>query len=74
MNRLRDTFRGLPVSFHRARGHYNVDWENLYPAGEVQDLDAEALQAYLAEQTCCTTDKTAEGDGDPVNLVVMEIR
>ncbi|MGB5290975.1 MAG: LssY C-terminal domain-containing protein [Lysobacterales bacterium] len=51
--------------------HYNVDWENLYPAGEVQDLDAEALQAYLAEQTCCTTDKTAEGDGDPVNLVVI---
>ena len=51
--------------------HYNVDWKNLHAADEVQDLDAEALRAYLAEQTCCTTDKTAEGDGDPVNLVVI---
>jgi len=51
--------------------HYNVDWDNLYAADEVRDLDAEALRAYLADQTCCTTDKTAEGDGDPVNLVVI---
>jgi hypothetical protein len=51
--------------------HYNVDWENLHAADEVQDLDAEALRAYLADQTCCTTDKTAKGDGDPVNLVVI---
>ena len=51
--------------------HYNVDWKTLYPASEVQGLDAEALQTYLAEQTCCTTDKTAKGDGDPVNLVVI---
>ena len=51
--------------------HYNVDWKNLYAADEFQDLDAEALRAYLADQTCCTTDKTAEGDGDPVNLVVI---
>jgi len=51
--------------------HYNVDWDNLHAADEVQDLDAEALRAYLADQTCCTTDKTAKGDGDPVNLVVI---
>lgn len=51
--------------------HYNVDWKNLYAAGEVQDLDETALQDYLAKQTCCTTDKTAKGDGDPLNLVVI---
>lgn len=51
--------------------HYNVDWSKLHAADEIQDLDADALRAYLAAQACCTTDKTAEGDGDPVNLVVI---
>ena len=51
--------------------HYNVDWNKLYAADEKQDLDDKALRAYLAAQTCCTTDKTAKGDGDPVNLVVI---
>ena len=51
--------------------HHNVDWNNLYAKDEFQDIDADALRAYLAAQTCCTTDKTAKGDGDPVNLVVI---
>ncbi|MEH6544774.1 MAG: LssY C-terminal domain-containing protein [Porticoccaceae bacterium] len=51
--------------------HYNVDWENRHGAKEIRDLDAAELTAYLADQTCCTTDKTGEGDGDPVNLVII---
>ena len=51
--------------------HYKVDWYGLYAADEFQDLDTEALQDYLAAQVCCTTDKKAQGDGDPVNLVVI---
>ena len=51
--------------------HYEVDWKNLYAADEFRALDDGALKAYLAEQTCCTTDKTSKGDGDPVNLVVI---
>jgi hypothetical protein len=51
--------------------HYNIDWNSLYSEDEIQDLDDDALRAYLAAQTCCTTDKTAKGDGDPVNLVVI---
>ena len=51
--------------------HYEVDWKNLYAAEEFRDLDEEALKAYLADQACCTTDKNAKGDGDPVNLVVI---
>jgi len=51
--------------------HYNVNWENLYDTDEIRDLDAGAVRTYLAAQTCCTTDKTAKGDGDPVNLVII---
>ena len=51
--------------------HYKVDWVNLYATDKYRDLDEKALQEYLAVQTCCTTDKTAKGDGDPVNLVVI---
>jgi len=51
--------------------HHNVDWDNVYADDEYQELDTEALKAYLAAQTCCTTNKTAKGDGDPVNLVVI---
>ncbi|MDH3901737.1 MAG: LssY C-terminal domain-containing protein, partial [Xanthomonadales bacterium] len=51
--------------------HYNVDWNNLYAADEIRDLDDTAVRTYLAAQTCCTTNKTAKGDGDPVNLVVI---
>jgi hypothetical protein len=51
--------------------HYEVDWENLYPPDEEQDLSEQDLIEYLEEQTCCTSDKKAEGSGDPVNLVVI---
>lgn len=51
--------------------HYNVDWGELYAVDEYRDLDTQALKNYLAAQTCCTTDKKAKGDGDPVNLVVI---
>jgi hypothetical protein len=51
--------------------HYDVDWANLYPEDSVRDLDRDQLIAWLEEQVCCTTDKDAEGSGDPVNLVVI---
>jgi hypothetical protein len=51
--------------------HYNVDWVNMYDAGDYRNLDDEDLRAYLEAQTCCTTDKTGKGEGDPVNLVVI---
>jgi len=51
--------------------HYDVDWAGLYPADQVRDLTTTDLIAWLEEQVCCTTDKKSEGEGDPVNLVVI---
>ena len=51
--------------------HYEVDWENLYPADQMRDLSKDELIEQLESETCCTTDKKSEGTGDPVNLVVI---
>jgi len=51
--------------------HSDVDWENLYPAEEISEVDKEELIEALAAMPCCTTDKKAKGTGDPLNLVVL---
>jgi len=51
--------------------HHNVDWKNLYPPDEVQDLAKDELIEWIEKQVCCTTDSKAEGSGDPVNLVII---
>lgn len=60
----------VPVPGLRA-DHYDIDWKNLYPPDEILNADAEQLVEYLEKQVCCTTDKKAEGSGDPVNLVII---
>ncbi len=51
--------------------HLEVDWDNVNPESEIRDLDKEELVEYLEAQPCCTTDKNADGTGDPLNLVVI---
>lgn len=51
--------------------HQNVDWENLYPAGEVVDYDESGLRKALEALPCCTTNKKGTEQGDPLNLVVI---
>jgi LssY C-terminus len=51
--------------------HHEVDWENLYPPGEIKDLPTDDLIKALNEEPCCTTDKKLKGQGDPLNLVVI---
>ncbi len=51
--------------------HLEVDWDNVNPESEIRDLDKEELVEYLEALPCCTTDKNAEGTGDPLNLVVI---
>lgn len=51
--------------------HQNVDFGNLYPEEEIQDLDRSALIKALGQLPCCTTDKAAKGSGDPLNLIVI---
>jgi hypothetical protein len=60
----------VPVPGLRA-DHYQVDWEGLYPLDEIKQVNAQQLIGLLEEQVCCTTDKKAEGSGDPVNLVII---
>ena len=52
--------------------HQNVDWDNLYAEEELLSLeDTGALIGALESYPCCTTDKKAQGQGDPLNLVVI---
>jgi len=51
--------------------HQEVDWENLYPADQIADVDKDFLVDAIARQPCCTTDKSGTGAGDPLNLIVI---
>jgi hypothetical protein len=51
--------------------HQEVDWENLYPADQIADVDKDFLVEAIARQPCCTTDKSGTGTGDPLNLIVI---
>lgn len=51
--------------------HLDIDWDNLYADSEIRDLGRDELIESLQNLPCCTTDKDAEGTGDPLNLVVI---
>ena len=52
--------------------HQRVDWANLYPADQWQDIHSpSALNTALETQRCCTSDKSGKEDGDPLNIVVI---
>jgi len=51
--------------------HHRIDWENLYPPGDMKDLATDDLVKALNAGPCCTTDKKSKGQGDPLNLVVI---
>lgn len=51
--------------------HYDVDWQNLYPADAWQDVGEEALLEGIESYQCCVTDKTGNNTGDPLNLVLI---
>jgi hypothetical protein len=43
----------------------------LYPEEELQDVEEDELRFALSNLPCCTTDKNGEGDGDPLNLILI---
>ena len=50
----------------------NVDFANLYTEDEMRDFDLPGLRAALETETsCCTTDKSGELDGGPLNTVLV---
>jgi len=51
--------------------HQEVDFENLYPKGEIVSHDEEGLRKALASLPCCVTSKKGTENGDPLNLVVI---
>jgi len=48
-----------------------VDFNALYPADRITDVDAAQLRTALEKLPCCTTDQTGEKQGDPLNLVMI---
>ena len=51
--------------------HYDIDWDNLYPADQHVELSAEQLIEELEGYACCVTDKKGQSTGDPLNLVII---
>jgi hypothetical protein len=51
--------------------HYAVDWENIYPADQWQELDKDELIESLEGFACCVTNKKGDNTGDPLNLIVI---
>ena len=51
--------------------HATVDFEELYEASVIQDLDTDGLRGALLESPCCTTNRDGSGQGPPVNLVLV---
>ena len=49
----------------------SVDFGKLYRPDEVQDLDLAGLRAKLESIPCCVTNKGGNGNGDPLNLVIV---
>lgn len=48
-----------------------VDFANLYPPGQVEDLNLEQLRTRLEQLPCCVRDKNGAHFGDPLNLVII---
>jgi hypothetical protein len=48
-----------------------VDFDQLYPPNELQDLDLEGLRQYLETLPCCVLGGDRETAGDPLNLVIV---
>jgi hypothetical protein len=51
--------------------HERFEEAKLYPSQEIPDLDWKALRDALVDLPCCTTNKKASSNGDPLNLVVV---
>jgi hypothetical protein len=51
--------------------HHQVDWDHLYPADEIGELDDDALIEALEKSPSNATNVKGEGTADPLNLVVI---
>lgn len=49
----------------------HVNFDTLYTAGEIRDLDAVQLRAWLEKQPCCTLGGDRRTPADPLNIVLI---
>lgn len=51
--------------------HRSVDFQELYRAGDIRDVDSTALKALLAEIPCCTRNRDGSAHGRPVQIFIV---
>jgi hypothetical protein len=51
--------------------HQEIDWDQLYPPEQYQQLSEDELIAMLERHPCCVTDQKGENQGDPINFVLI---
>ena len=54
--------------------YHEVDFENLYAAEEIVNLDENELRTELENLPCCATNEDGTENGDPLNLVLIGSR
>ncbi|CAB1062464.1 hypothetical protein D1BOALGB6SA_7241 [Olavius sp. associated proteobacterium Delta 1] len=54
--------------------YHEVDFDNLYSASEIVDLDENLLRTELEDLPCCATNEDGTKDGDPLNLILIGTR
>jgi LssY C-terminus len=48
-----------------------LDTARIYPGDSLPDLDVDQLRSTLEQLPCCATDADGEGEGDPLNFVIV---
>ena len=51
--------------------HAQVDFQGLYKASAIRELDSDGLRSALGETSCCTTNRDGSGQGQPLNIVLI---
>jgi hypothetical protein len=51
--------------------YHEVDWDSLMAREFTHFDDEESFRAALGELPCCTTKKNGNGEGDPLNLIII---
>lgn len=51
--------------------HYQVDWQNIYPADKYVERNDRQLIEDIESFACCVSNKDGTGSGDPLNLIII---
>lgn len=54
-----------------AADHAQVNFEALYTSDEIADFDLPGFRKALAIHPCCSSDRSGDREGDPLNLVLV---